>query len=159
MKKNHELENTGLASHSLAIIQVSKEIPEKLLFVFIRLRSEVNVNNKVSSFAGVLKAMVVACLDGRGSLAVWIVGQDGEGIWVNASVEVAFAGLDAEELVLVDVIVKWRCNNGGTVFLVCGWDSMRHNVLRARPRESDRGPPAFVHDGVILSILCARWSG
>jgi hypothetical protein len=35
---------------------------------------------------------------------------------------------------------------------------MRHDVLRTRRGEGDRGPPAFVHDWVVLSILGARWS-
>jgi hypothetical protein len=137
MKKNHELENTGLASRSFAIIQIPKEIPEKLLFVLVRFGSEVDVNNEVSSVASVLKAMVVACLDGRGSLAIWIVGQDGKRTWIDAAVKVAFSRLNAKEFVLVDVIVKWRCNDGSTVFLACSRDSMRHDVLRARRGESD----------------------
>lgn len=70
-----------------------------------------NIHHQVSILSRIFEAVKVSSLHRGCSLTIWVVGQDGKGLWVKAAVEVPFTGLDAEEFILVDVIMEWRRND------------------------------------------------
>lgn len=159
MQKHHELEKARRGSSPLAIVQIPKEVPKKALLALVRLGREVYIDNEVLDVARVLEAVVPARLHRRLGLGARLGGEGGKRLRGQAAVEVAPAGLDLEELVLVDVVVEGGLDDGRAVGLGCRWDAVRHDVVRARRGKGDGCAAILVDDGVLGRVVGLQWVG
>lgn len=137
IEHHQELEHVGRPVGIAAVVEVAEEVAEEALLALVRLGREMDIDNQILNPTGVFKLVKLARLYRCCALPVRPVGQDGEGLRVEAAVEVADARLQTEIFVLVDVVMMGRRNNRQAVFSNRGRNSVRHDEVRTRRSECD----------------------